>query len=638
MTQPGSTRDAGAGTPVAGPEPAAVTPGTRLLARRAMAAVGLAAHAAPPHLMAYVLVTVAAGGLPVVVAWLTKLVLDTLAGAADPGRLVGLGLGLAAAALATGLIPQVGTYLRAELDRAVGLLAQDRLFTAVDGFVGLGRFEDPAFLDRLRLARQAGEVMPNQVSAGLLAVGRVGLTVSGFLTTLFVLSPLLAGLVLASGALVLVAEIVLARQRATVAWEIGPAERREFFHSQLLTTVQAVQEVRLFGIGAFLRGRMLADRRDSNARKRAVDRRQVRLQAGLGVLAALVSGAGLLWAVQAARSGRLSVGDVTLFIAAVAGVQAALAALAGEVARAHHALLMFGHYVAVTTAGPDLPTPREPQPLPALRRGVEFRDVWFRYSDRHPWVLRGVDLHIPYGQTVGLVGVNGAGKSTIVKLLCRFYDPTRGRILWDGVDLRAVDVAELRRRIGAVFQDYMHYEMTAAENIGLGDLAVLGDRSRVRAAAVRAGIDEGLAALPHGYDTLLSRMFLTEAGKDDPETGVALSGGQWQRLALARAFLRDRRDLMILDEPSAGLDAAAEHEIHTSLRRHRAGRTSVLVSHRLGTLRDADSIVVLRDGRIAEQGDHRSLVAAGGEYARLFALQAAGYQDQPVTTATGDRP
>ncbi|MER5701587.1 ABC transporter ATP-binding protein [Micromonospora sp. NPDC002296] len=618
-----------AGAPVAGPDPAEVTPGPRVLARRAVSAVGLAVRAAPGHLTTYVLVTVAAGALPVLVAWLTKLVLDQLAQGGAPGELVRLGLGLAAVALATGLVPQVSTYLRGELDRAVGLLAQERLFIAVDGFIGLGRFEEPAFLDRLRLARQAGEVMPNQVSAGLLAVARVALTVGGFLTTLFVLSPALAALVLAAAVPVLAAEIVLARQRARMSWEIGPAERREFFHSQLLTSVQAVQEVRLFGIGAFLRERMLADRRSSNAAKRAVDRRQVRVQAGLGVLAAVVSGAGLLWAVQAARSGRLSIGDVTLFVAAVAGVQAALAALAGEVARAHHALLMFGHYVAVTTAGPDLPTPGEPRPLPALRRGIEFHDVWFRYSDRHPWVLRGVDLHIPYGETLALVGVNGAGKSTVVKLLCRFYDPTRGRILWDGVDLRSVDVAELRRRIGAVFQDYMHYEMTAAENIGLGDLDALDDRRRIRTAAVRADIDQQLNALPRGYDTLLSRMFLTESGQDDPETGVALSGGQWQRLALARAFLRDQRDLMILDEPSAGLDARAEHEVHTSLRRHREGRTSVLISHRLGALRDADRIVVLRDGRISEQGDHRSLVAADGEYARMFALQASGYQDRP---------
>jgi ATP-binding cassette subfamily B protein len=262
-----------------------------------------------------------------------------------------------------------------------------------------------------------------------------------------------------------------------------------------------------------------------------------------------------------------------------------------------------------------------------LRAGIELRDVWFRYGDGQPWVLRGLNLTIPHGGSLALVGLNGAGKSTVVKLLCRFYDPSRGAILWDGVDLRDVPVEELRSRIGAVFQDYMCYDLSAAENVGLGDVSYLDDRERVVEAARRAGAHTIVTALPKGYDTLLSRMFFDEADKDDPETGVLLSGGQWQRIALARAFLRDRRDLMILDEPSAGLDAEAEHEVHTSLRRHRDGATSVLISHRLGAVRDANLIAVLSGGRLAELGTHEELIAAAGEYARLFRLQASGYDE-----------
>jgi ATP-binding cassette subfamily B protein len=604
-----------------------VTRRTVAAARRMSVAVGLTAKASPGALTAYVVLVLLAGAGPVAIALLTRLVLDGLVGGAPAGTLAGLGVGLAAVGLVTGVTPQFQQYLKNQLDRAVGVLAQDRLFTAVDGFVGLGRFEDPRFLDRLRLAQQAGGTTVSRAVDGALGIIRAAITISGFLGSLFLISPLMATLVLGSGIPTFIAQIALSRRRAQMLWNIGPIERREFFYSQLLSTVEAAQEVRLFGIGAFLRGRMLADRRNANIAKRAMDRRETRIQATLGLLAATVSGGGLLWALDTARGGTLSVGGITMFVAAVTGVQGALAILATELAQAHQTLLLLDHYLAVTTSGPDLPIAAAASTPGGLRRGIELRDVWFRYSDKHSWALRGVDLVIPRGQSVALVGLNGAGKSTIVKLLCRFYDPDRGAILWDGVDLRDIDPAALRQRIGAVFQDYMDYDMTAAENIGLGDLQALHDRPRIHRAAGRAGIHDRLAELPHGYDTLLSRTFFAESDRDNPETGVILSGGQCQRLALARAFLRDRRDLMILDEPSAGLDAESEHDIHASLRQHRAGRTSLLISHRLGAVRGADLIVVLTNGRVVEQGDHAALMAEHGEYCRLFTLQADSYQD-----------
>jgi ATP-binding cassette subfamily B protein len=334
-----------------------------------------------------------------------------------------------------------------------------------------------------------------------------------------------------------------------------------------------------------------------------------------------------VWAVVNAYRGVITAGDVTMLIAAIAGVQVALTSVTMSLATTHQQLLLFEHVLAVVEAGPDLPASAHPVPVPALERGIELRDVWFRYSDAHPWVLSGVDLFLPAGEAVALVGCNGAGKSTLVKLLCRLYDPTKGAIVWDGVDLRDMDVAELRRRIGAVFQDFMHYDLTAAENVALGDVEALGERERITAAARLAGIHDTVAGLPHGYDTMLTRLFTSHENEDDPDTGVVLSGGQWQRLALARAFLRDKRDLLILDEPSSGLDAVAEHEVHTRLREHREGRTSVLISHRLGAVRGADQIVVLDGGVVAERGTHDELVSADGVYAELFRLQAAGYRE-----------
>jgi ATP-binding cassette subfamily B protein len=217
-----------------------------------------------------------------------------------------------------------------------------------------------------------------------------------------------------------------------------------------------------------------------------------------------------------------------------------------------------------------------------------------------------------------------------VKLLCRFYDPERGAVEWDGTDLRDVDPVGLRDRIGAAFQDFHDYDLSATENIAVGDLAALSDRYRIEAAARRAGIHDVLAGLPYGYETPLTRLFFLGDDEDDPRHGVRLSGGQWQRVALARGFLRDDRDLMILDEPSSGLDPRAEAELNTALRTARAGRTTLLISHRLGTVRRADLIVVVADGRVVERGGHDELITAGGEYARLFRLQADGYGPAPA--------
>jgi len=567
---------------------------------------------------------------PVAAAWLTKLVIDGLvSGEADSAHLAGYAAGLGAAGLLIAVCPHLARYARAEMARLIGVHSRDTLFTAMDRFVGLAPFEDPAFIDRLRLAQRAGVASPGGVLDGVLGLAGCALALTGFLGSLVVLSPVMAGIVVLTAAPALLAQLAVARHRASTFWNIGPVERREFFYLSLLSTVEAAKEIRLFGTGFVLRQRMLAERRTADAALRRVDQRELRTQTLLAWLGAAVAGVGLLWAVGAARSGRLTIGDVSIFVGSVAGVQAALNGIVAQLAATHQHLLLFQHHRDVTSGEPDLPVAQPAVTAGPLRRGIELRDVWFRYSPDHPWALRAVSLTIPCGESVALVGRNGAGKSTLVKLLCRFYDPTRGTILWDGVDLRDMDPLALRRRIGAVFQDFACYELSASDNVGLGDASALDDRARIEAAAKLAGAHETLAGLPHGYDTQLTRLFLSESEREGegPTAGVILSGGQWQRVALARAVVRADADLIICDEPNSGLDAEAEAEVHEMLRGHRTGRTSILVSHRLSALRDADRIIVLDGGTVAEQGTHPELIRAAGAYARLFDRQAEGYRE-----------
>ena len=584
------------------------------------------------RLVLRVVLAVVASAVPVTLAWLTKTVLD---GLADPERPLLLPvLLLALAGVAAAVLPHAVPYVEAELQRAIDLICRRRLYAAVARLPGLRHLENPRFQDRLALAGETGSSGPAEVVGGALAGLQGTLMLGGFLGTLAVLNPWmllpvgLAGLVAVNG------QFRLSRYRARVHGRLGHATRREFFYAQLLNSTSAAKEVRLYGLGGLFGARMLTELRWINAQRRRMDRRELLVQGLHGALSAAVTGAGLVWAVNAARNGGLTVGDVAMFLAAIAGVQDGLSIVISSTGRTHEAMLLFGHYRHVVEAEPDLAVPRgRPGAVRPLGTGVELRDVWFRYGDDLPWVLRGVSMTIPAGGATALVGANGAGKSTLVKLLCRFYDPTRGAVLWDGVDLRELPVEELRRRIGGIFQDYVCYDLTAADNIGLGDTGALDDRDRIVAAARRAGVHDALAALPRGYDTMLSRSFDTPA-YDDPGTGVMLSGGQWQRVALARALLRDRTDLLILDEPSAGLDAEAEAELHRRLREHRAGRAGLLISHRLSTVRDADTIVVLSGGEVAERGSHDALIDADGTYARLFRLQASGYRDAAGPSVT----
>lgn len=596
-------------------------------ARAAVAAAAMAWRAGRLCVTGQIVVAALAGAAPVEAAWLLRAVIDGLVDRGGRPTLVLLAVLLATMGGATAVLPSVTQYLAAQLTRAADRMATTELFGYVTRLRGLRRIEDAEFQDRLSIAQHVGVSSPGQVVSSLVAIGQASLTLGGFLVTVAVLSPILAGVVVVAAVPALFLQRDVARRQVALLNEVTHGQRRRSFYAGLLMSVPAAKEIRLFGLGGFLRALMLDELRGVQQASRRVDRSVLRSSAALAGIGTLVSGCGVVWAVAQATAGRLSVGDVTIFVAALAAVLSSIEMVTSCVSAVYQAALMFASYLDVVGQAPDLPVQAGAVSPGPLRRGIELEDIWFRYEPDGPWILRGVTCFIPRGQVVALVGCNGAGKSTLVKLLCRFYDPERGRILWDGVDLRDLELKGLRSRVSAVFQDYMNYELSAADNIAVGDLGQRGRTEAIEAAARGAGIHDVIAALPRGYPTQLTRAYFDLADKDDPQAGVLLSGGQWQRLAIARAQLRGARDLVVLDEPSSGLDAEAEHDIHVRLAGDRAGSATVLISHRLNTVRRADHIVVLSDGAVGEQGTHETLMARAGTYARLFSLQAKGYED-----------
>ncbi|MHA6759923.1 ABC transporter ATP-binding protein [Streptacidiphilus sp. PAMC 29251] len=612
----------------AGPEGGRVT-GVQLLLRTLSIYVG----AAPLSAVLLLANALLSGVTPVVAAWLTKGLLDRLTHHGGPPVAVSA-MALAVLGAVGAVAAQVDRYASRESGRRISIRTQAELFTAVSRLDGLAEVEDPGYRDRLQLALQSSQTGPQELVSALLGIGQSALTVLGMAGVLLAFSPTIALVVLCSAVPALVGQLRLARRRTDLYLANSPLVRRQLFFMALLTDLRAAKEIRLFGLGHFFRDRLLRDLGAAQQGERGMDRAALRVDGLLAGLGAAIAGSALVVAALRIGAGHGSIGEISVVTAALAVVQGGIASIAQQTAGLGQTAALLRHYFRLTAPPADRPSSR---PVPPQTGEVELRDVWFQYAPGHPWVLKGLDLTIAPGESVALVGLNGAGKSTVVKLLCRLYRPTRGTVRWNGVDIQELDGDELRGRIGAVFQDFMEYDLTVAENIALGDLGALHDRPRIRAAAEAAGFHTVAEALPDGYDTQLSRIFFptrgatSEDGGPGPaqQAGVLLSGGQWQRLALARALLRSGSELLILDEPSSGLDPAAEAEIHHSLRGLRAGRSSLLISHRLGAVRGADRIVVLADGVVAEQGSHRELLALDGIYAELFRTQAEGYAPVP---------
>jgi ATP-binding cassette subfamily B protein len=535
----------------------------------------------------------------------------------------------------TALTP-ILVYSTQVLELRLQAFLQIALFARISSFVGLARLEDPQFHDGLQLARSGVYAAPQIAMFNQFAI-QSAIGIVGFLGPLLSIWWPMAVLLLAATAPAAAAQLLKVRARNEVARSLAPAQRRTLFYETMLADVTAAQEIRLFGLGPLLHRRLVDVLHRVRRESLGVERRATLQEAALSLLGTMVASFGVGLVALSAAHHHVSVGDVSFFIGAVTGVQQGLISLVNSVGMLGRNVYCYGRYVEIVTTEPDLPDGQIP--AARLREDVRVRDLWFRYSETGPWILRGVDFTIRAGQTVGLVGENGAGKSTLVKLLCRFYDPVDGAIEWDGVDLRTLAIESYRRRLGVTFQDFMRYELTAQDNIGFGDPALLDDLESIQRAADVAGIHKFLANQVHGYDTVLGRGYTDESGVAH---GVNLSGGQWQRVAVARALMRTDGDLLILDEPSSGLDPHAELELSIALTKPGTSHTRLLISHRLATLRAADKIIVLKEGEVAETGTHDELMAIGGVYATMFSAQAQAYQDErvrkaPQAPAAGER-
>ena len=572
----------------------------------------------PPLLMSAVVLRLIRALIPLAMLWVSKLILDSVVvwissrggAVAHVWKLVALEFGLAAASDLLGRANSLcDSLLGDRFTNRVSVRLMEHA-TALD----LSSFEDPVFYDKLERARRQTTGRMGLLSA-LMSVGQDTLSLVSLSIGLIVFSPWLMALLVAAVIPAFLGETHFSRLTYSILYRRTP-QRRQLDYLRLLgASAQSAKEVKIFGLGAYLtdRYRGLATAIDAENKDLAIRR------AMAGTALNLVSTGGYYGAyivvLAKALAGAISVGTLTFLAGAFSRsrsyIEKILASFNDISEQAMYLKDLFDFFEIEPTIR-SLPG-AIPAPRP-IREGFEFRNVTFSYPGSPRFVVRNITFRLHAGEKVALIGENGAGKTTLVKLLARLYDPTEGRILLDGVDLREYDVEDLRREIGVIFQDYMRYDTIASENIGFGKIEALGERERIESAAYKSLAKSVIDRLPKGYDQMVGRRF---------EGGVDLSGGEWQKFALARAYMRDAQ-LLILDEPTATLDARAEYEVFQRFAELTRGRTAVLISHRFSTVRMADRILVLAGGEIREQGTHQELLAVRGHYAELFELQAAG--------------
>ncbi len=480
----------------------------------------------------------------------------------------------------------------------------------------LASFEDPVFYDKLERARVQATDRVNMLNA----IGNLiqqFVTLTSLAIALIWYNPFLFVFLVICVVPSFLGESHFAFLGYSLAFRLTPLRRELDYLRVLATSRESAKETKIFGLAPWLRERFSGLTDQLIGENQAMARRRLGWGTMLSIVGSLGYYGAYAWVVVQALNGKLSIGTLQFLINSIAGAAAQIQSLFSTFSSiADQALFLtdllefFAVEPKIRSAAVAIPAPRP------IQRGFEFQNVSFRYPGADRLILKNLNFRIQPGERIALVGANGQGKTTFVKLMARLYDPSEGRILLDGRDLREYDIASLQHEIGVIFQDFVRYEMPARANIGVGRLEYLVDEARLREAAHKSQAEDVLNKLAGGMDQMLGRRF---------EGGVDLSGGEWQKFALARAYLRDAQ-VLILDEPTAALDAMAEYEVFRRFSELTEGRMAILISHRFSTVRMSDRIVVLEDGAIGEQGTHQELVGIGGRYAEMFELQAANYR------------